>query len=176
MPELTKTVRLGIAIGMVLFRGWLMVTKTVAIATRRRWRIAVLVRRRLFEIISFRHVTIAGRLVTVLRPAVQRSTTIATAHAIVIVVVGRHLLLLLLLLLTFRRFRRHQAAAAHWRPALVAAVLETGHVQRPILVAIVHVAARLVFSVRSSHVRRRYRQQNVCQHPAAATRQRQRST
>lgn len=152
-----------------------MVTKIVAIATRRRWRIAILVRRRLFEIISFRHVTITSRLVTVLRPAVQRSTTIATAHSIVIVVVGRHLLLLLLLL-TFRRFRRHQAAAAHWRPALVAAVLETGHVQRPILVAIVHVAARLVFSVRSSHVRRRYRQQNVCQHPAAATRQRQRST
>jgi hypothetical protein len=44
------------------------------------------------------------------------------------------------------------------------------------LVAIVHVAARLVFRVRSSHVRRRYRQQNVCQHPAATTRQRQRST
>jgi len=152
-----------------------MVTKTVAIAARRRRRIAILVGRRLFEIISFGHVTIAGRLVTVLRPAVQRSTTIAAAHAVVIVVVGRHLLLLLLLL-TFRRFRRHQAAAAHRRPALVAAVLETGHVQRPILVAIVHVAARLVFSVRSSHVRRRYRQQNVCQHPAAATRQRQRST
>lgn len=154
-----------------------MVTKTVAIAARRRRRIAVFVGRRLFEIISFGHVTIAGRLVAVLRPAVQRTTTISAAHAVVIVVVGGHLLLLLLLLLlTFRRFRRHQAAAAHWRPALVAAVLETGHVQRPILVAIVHVAARLVFRVRSSHVRRRYRQQNVCQHPAAATRQRQRST
>lgn len=149
-----------------------MVTKTVAIATRRRRRIAILVRRRLFEIISFWHVTVTGRLVTVLRPAVQLSTTVSTAHAVVVMVVGRHLLLLL----TFRRFRRQQAAATHWRPAFVAAVLETGHIQRPILVAIVHVAARLVFRVRSSHVRRRYRQQNVCQHPATATRQRQRST
>lgn len=173
MPELAKTVGLGIAIGMVLIRGWLMVTKTVTIATGRRRRIAILVGRRLFEIVCFWHVTVTGRLITMLRPAVQRSTTISTAHTVVVVVVGRHLLLLLL---TFWRFRRQQAAAAHWRPALVAAVLETGHIQRPILVTIVDVAARLVFRVRSSHVRRRYRQQNVCQHPAAATRQRQRST
>jgi hypothetical protein len=173
MPKLAKTVGLSVAIGKVLFWGWLMVTKIVAIPTRRRRRIAILVGRRLFKIISFWHISVTGRLVTVLRPAVQRSTTVSTAHAVVIVVVGRHLLLLLL---TFRRFRRQQAAATHWRPALVTTVLETGHIQRPILVAIVHVAARLVFRVRSSHVRRRYRQQNVCQHPATATRQRQRST
>lgn len=123
MPELAKTVGLGITIGMVLFWRWLMVTKTVAIATgRRRW-IAILVWRHLFEIVSFGHVIVAGRLVTVFRPAVQRSTTVTTAHAVVVVVVGRHLLLL-----TFRRFGRQQAAATHWCPALVAAVLETGHI------------------------------------------------
>lgn len=144
-----------------------MVPVTVS-KTSRRWWIAVLVGRTLFEIIDFRHITVAGRLIAVLRSAIWRTAAVAATHAVVIVVIDRHLLLF-----TFGRFR---SQAAHGRPAFMATILETGHIQRPVLVAIVHVAAaRLVFCVSSSHVRRRYWQQNVCQHPAAATRQRQRT-
>lgn len=151
-----------------------MVAETVSETSRGR-RIAVLVGRRLFEIVDFRHITVAtGRLITVLRSAIRRTAAVAATHVFVTVVVDWHLLLLLL---TFGRFGGHQTA--HGRPAIVAAVLETRYIQPgPVLVAIVHVAARLIFRVRSSHVtsRRYNRQQNVCQHPAAATRQRQRST
>lgn len=158
-------------------------TVIVSIASRgqRRW-ITVFVGRRLFEIVGFRHVaaTIDCRLIAaavLFVTAVRRTTAIAAAHVLVTVVIDRHLLLLFT---SFGRLGRQDAdtAATHGRPAFVAAVLETaGHVQRPaVLVAIVHVAARLVFRVCSSHVRRRYWQQNVCQHPAAATRQRQQRT
>lgn len=166
VPELAETVGLSIAVSVMLFRGWRMVSEIIAEATRGRWRIAILVGRSLFEIVSLGHVAVAGRLIAVLRSAVRRST-IAAAHVVIVVVVDRHLLLF-----TFGRFGRQ---ATHGRPALMTAVLETGHIQRPVLVAIVHIAARLVFRVRSSHVRRRYRQQNVCQHPAATSRQRQRT-
>lgn len=173
VPELAKTVGLrSITIGVVLlFRRRWMMNKVVAKASRGRRRVAILVRRRLFKIIGFRHVTITDLLITVLRSAVRRSAAVTAAHVFVIVVIDRQLLLLLF---TFGRFGRH---AAHGRPSVVAAVLETGNVQRPaVLVATVYVAARLVFRVRCSHVvRRRYWQQNVCQHPAAATRQRQRT-
>lgn len=173
VPELAEAVGLGVAVGVVLLiRGRRMMAEIVPEAARRRRRIAILVGRRLLEIVGFRHVAIARRLVAVLRSTVRRAAAVAATHAVVIVVIDWHLLLLLLLLFTFGRFGRQPA---HGRPAFVAAILETGHVdQRPVLVAIVHVAARLVFRVRSSHVRR-YRQQNVCQHPAAATRQRQRT-
>lgn len=144
-----------------------MVSETVSETSRRRW-IAVLVGRTLFKIIDFRHITVAGRLIAVLRSAIWRTAAVAATHVVVIVVIDRHLLLF-----TFGRFR---SQAAHRCPAFVAAVLETGHIQRPVLVTIVHVAAaRLVFCVSSCHVKRRYWQQNVCQHPAAATRQRQRT-
>lgn len=152
---------------MVLVWRWWMVPETVLETSRRRW-IAVLVGRTLFKIIDFRHITVTSRLIAVLRSVIWRTATVAAIHAVVIVMIDRHLLLF-----TFGRFR---SQTAHGRPAFVAAVLKTGHVQRPVLVAIVHVAAtRLVFCVSSSHVRRRYWQQNVCQHPAAATRQRQRT-
>lgn len=177
MPELSKTVGLSVAVGMMLLLFWgrLMVTEIVPEASGRRRRITVLVGRCLFEIVSFCHVTVPGRLITVVLSTVRRAAAVAATHVLVTVVIDRHLLLF-----TFGRFGRQAtaaAAAAHGRPAFVAAVLEAaGHVQRPaVLVAIVHVDARLVFRVRSSHVRRRYWQQNVCQHPAAATRQRQRT-
>lgn len=159
-------------------------TVIVSIASRRRRRrITVFVGRRLFEIVGFRHVTTAidGRLIpaaVLFVAAVRRTAAIAAAHVLVTVVIDRHLLLLFT---SFGRLGRQDAdtaAATHGRPAFVTAVLKTaGHIQRPaVLVAIVHVATRLIFRVRSSHVRRRYWQQNVCQHPATATRQRQQRT
>lgn len=154
LPELNKTVGFSVTVDvMLLFRRWWMVTETVSEATRRRWRIAVLVRWCLFKIVSLRHVTITSRRFAMLRSAVLRSSAVTATHTVVAVMIDRHLLLLF----AFRRVGCQ--AATHGRPALlllllVAAILEAGHVQRPVLVAVVHVAARLVFRVRSSHVMR----------------------